>query len=186
MRGAPLSDAVSLQERQSPSYWNTPPAASHPQEATYDDVETSTDGARAKAAAKARKDKLRRDAQLRQGIIQQLLTQDFDASKREKLLAVLIKLGISEKDYRELVARVGEQEAHKMAEQSEHEQRFKDAEKIAVTTSGELVAESEMAVHSAREERVEQQPVQEQPKQTALSRADLYRSLQRTRGSDDV
>ncbi len=190
MLGASPSDAISMQERQSSSYWNTPSATAYPQETNNIDVETSHDGSRAKAATKARKDKLRRDAQLRQGIIQQLLTQSFDVSKREKLLAVLIKLGISEKEYHELVARVGEQEAQRMAERSGHEQRFKDAEKIAVTTSGELVAESQMAAHPAREERregrVEQQPVQELPQQTALSRADLYRSLQRAKGSGDA
>jgi hypothetical protein len=181
-----FSSSAPVLELSEQSTWGMPSTVSQPEALVNDDVDAANDGVRDKAARKARKDKLRRDALLRQGIIQQLLTQDFDTSKREKLLAVLIKLGISEKEYRELVARVGEQEAHRMAERSEHEQRFKDAQKIAVTTSGELVAESLMAAHSAQEEKAEQQSVREEPKQTALSRADLYRSLQRGKGTSDM
>jgi hypothetical protein len=184
-QGSLLSDALSLQERQTPSYWNTPSAAAAPEDANDND-DTSAGGSQTKAATKARKDKMRRDAQLRQGIIQQLLTQGFEASKREKLLAVLIKLGISEKEYRELVIRVGESEAQQMAQRSEQEQLFKDAEKIALTTSGEMVAASEMATHTTKSEAVEQQPAQAQPKPSTRSRADLYRSLQRGKTTDEV
>jgi hypothetical protein len=184
-QGSLLSDALSLQERQTPSYWNTPSAAAAAEDANDND-DTSAGGSQTKAATKARKDKMRRDAQLRQGIIQQLLTQGFEASKREKLLAVLIKLGISEKEYRELVIRVGESEAQQMAQRSEQEQLFKDAEKIALTTSGEMVAASEMATHTTKSEAVEQQPAQAQPKPSTRSRADLYRSLQRGKTTDEV
>jgi hypothetical protein len=48
-------------------------------------------------------------------IIQQLLTRSFEQSKREKLLRMLIALGMSEKEYRELVIRVGQAETERMA-----------------------------------------------------------------------
>jgi hypothetical protein len=73
-----------------------------------------------------------------------------------------------------------------MAQRSEQEQLFKDAEKIALTTSGEMVAASEMATHTTKSEAVEQQPAQAQPKPSTRSRADLYRSLQRGKTTDEV
>jgi hypothetical protein len=54
-------------------------------------------------------------------IIQQLLTRSFEQGKREKLLRMLLALGISEKEYRELVIRVGQAEAERMA--SAHQPR---------------------------------------------------------------
>ena len=48
-------------------------------------------------------------------IIQQLMTRSFEQGKREKLLRMLIALGISEKEYRELVVRIGQAEAERLA-----------------------------------------------------------------------
>jgi len=51
--------------------------------------------------------------------MQQLLTLNFNQSRKSDLLKLLITLGISEKEYRELVAKVGEAEARSMAAKAE-------------------------------------------------------------------
>gem|GEM_PF-6537337 len=56
---------------------------------------------------------------LRDIVMQQLLTLNFNQSRKSDLLKLLITLGISEKEYRELVAKVGEAEARSMAAKAE-------------------------------------------------------------------
>jgi len=127
--------------------------------------------------------KLRRDAQMREAIIQQLLTQGFEASKRDKLLAVLLKLGISESEYRELVILLGEQEVLQLANAESDQARFQDGERLALTTSGEVVSESEMARELPAAHQDLPTSTEKQSTQGARSRADLYRSLQREKTS---
>lgn len=64
---------------------------------------------------------LARAAEERQIIIQQLMAGILEKSKREKLLRLLIELGISEVEYRDLVAKLGEMEARHAAEQTKEE-----------------------------------------------------------------
>jgi hypothetical protein len=64
---------------------------------------------------------LARAAEERQIIIQQLMAGVLEKSKREKLLRLLIELGISEVEYRNLVAKLGEMEARHAAEQTKEE-----------------------------------------------------------------
>lgn len=67
-------------------------------------------------------------------IIQQLMTSIFEKSKREKLLRLLIELGISEVEYRDLVAKLGEMEARHAAEQVK-EESVKQAIEVPVEAS---------------------------------------------------
>jgi hypothetical protein len=55
-------------------------------------------------------------------IIQQLMTRSFEQGKREKLLRMLIALGISEKEYRELVVRIGQAEVERLASAKQAEE----------------------------------------------------------------
>ena len=70
-------------------------------------------------------------------IIQVLLTRQMEASKREKLLRMLLALGISEVEYRGLVVRLGELEVEKQALEAES-QRIQQGEKQAqaITVEG--------------------------------------------------
>jgi hypothetical protein len=124
------------------------------------------------------KRKLRRDAQMREAIIQQLLTQGFEASKRDKLLAVLVKLGISESEYRDLVTRLGEQELQLLANAKGDQVRFQEGERLAQTTTGEVISESEMAREVSPTDQDYNKSADERSTQVARSRADLYRLLQ--------
>ncbi len=74
-------------------------------------------------------------------IIQVLLTRQMEASKREKLLRMLLALGISEVEYRGLVVRLGELEVEKQALEAES-QRIQQGEKQAqaITVEGALKA----------------------------------------------
>ena len=62
---------------------------------------------------------LKEQDRLRNIVMQQLLTLNFNQSRKSDLLKLLITLGISEKEYRELVAKVGEAEARSMAAKAE-------------------------------------------------------------------
>jgi NADH dehydrogenase/NADH:ubiquinone oxidoreductase subunit G len=79
--------------------------------------ENSQAGKKPKRSAR----QLARAAEERQIIIQQLMAGVLEKSKREKLLRLLIELGISEIEYRDLVAKLGEMEARRMAEQAKAE-----------------------------------------------------------------
>jgi uncharacterized protein (UPF0335 family) len=89
--------------------------------------EMSRGGKRSKRSAR----ELARAAEERQIIIQQLMAGVLEKSKREKLLRLLIELGISEVEYRDLVAKLGEMEARHAAEEAK-EEASKQAIKIPV------------------------------------------------------
>jgi hypothetical protein len=61
------------------------------------------------------KKKAQADSRLREFIINQLRTRQFLAAERDKLMALLFKLGISEIEYRKLVVEMGEIEAQRHA-----------------------------------------------------------------------
>jgi hypothetical protein len=69
-------------------------------------------------------------ARKRELIMQQLMAQHLSKMQREKLLKVLIELGISEQEYRSLVAKLGEMEVSRLAQQQANRQKY--AEPIAV------------------------------------------------------
>ncbi len=71
-------------------------------------------GTRRSKDSRSRK-KAAADARLMQFIIAQLKTRQFLAAERDKLMALLFKLGISEIEYRKLVVEMGEIEAQRHA-----------------------------------------------------------------------
>jgi hypothetical protein len=124
---------------------------------------------------KARKQKLdaARALRERQIIIHQLMTRSFEQSKREKLLRMLIALGISEKEYRELVVQLGQAEVEAHASQNQH------AQKIAVEPLE--TAPAQPSVPTMKSTAPRQDPsivVKHQPR----SRAELYAKLRKQQG----
>jgi hypothetical protein len=79
--------------------------------------EASRDRAEAARKAKVNRSKrqLKADERLRDSIIHQLKTRQFQAAEQDKLMALLQRLGISQKEYYALVAVLGELEAQRQA-----------------------------------------------------------------------
>ena len=67
-------------------------------------------------------------------IMQQLMTQHINRAQREKLLKTLIELGISEQEYRSLVAKLGEMEVTRIAQQNADRKRFTEPVAVAIET----------------------------------------------------
>jgi hypothetical protein len=63
-----------------------------------------------------RERKLKSQARLRAIILHQLMNMRFERLKKQRMLQLLINLGISEKEYRELVLKIGDMEAQAMAQ----------------------------------------------------------------------
>jgi hypothetical protein len=70
------------------------------------------------------------DSRMRQVILQQLMSQHATKAQREKLLKALVALGISEVEYRKLVAKLGEMDAMRLAQQQADRRKF--AEPVAI------------------------------------------------------
>lgn len=80
---------------------------------------------------KAKKTDTGREARMRAIIMQQLMTQHVNKAQREKLLKALIDLGISEQEYRNLVAKLGEMDVTRLAQQQAERKKFADPIAIA-------------------------------------------------------
>ncbi len=76
------------------------------QEGEHGTDSVRNDAARKEALRLKKKYNREKAAKMRMMIMQQLLAQHFERSKRERLLRMLIALGISEKEYRDLVAQL--------------------------------------------------------------------------------
>ena len=114
------------------------------------------------------------DLRLREIVIHQLLTTTMEHTKRARLLRLLISLKISESDYRELVAKLGEAEVEAMAAGMQ--------EKLSVARS--VVVEVDKEQPSASSERPATSSYNK------VSRAELYVRLKQSelevaRGSKD-
>jgi hypothetical protein len=81
-----------------------------------------------KRAVKADKAQAARKREL---IMQQLMAQHLNKMQREKLLKALIELGISEQEYRSLVAKLGEMEVSRLAQQRAARQKFVEPAAVA-------------------------------------------------------
>lgn len=81
-------------------------------------------------------------ARKRELIMQQLMAQHLTKMQREKLLKALIELGISEHEYRSLVAKLGEMASTQLAQQQAARKKF--AEPIAVAQEFPALKESPM------------------------------------------
>ena len=104
----------------------------------------------------------RDDARMRQLILQQLMSHHATKAQREKLLKALLALGISEVEYRKLVAKLGEMDTARLAQQQADRRKF--AEPIAIanevpeikttpdTTPKETITESAPKAQSTRAE----------------------------------
>jgi hypothetical protein len=74
----------------------------------------------------------REDARMRNLILQQLMAQHVTKAQREKLLKALLALGISEVEYRKLVAKLGEMDAMRLAQQQADRRKFAEPVAIAI------------------------------------------------------
>ena len=109
----------------------------------------------------------RDDARMRTLILQQLMSQHATKAQREKLLKALLALGISEVEYRKLVAKLGEMDTARLAQQQADRQKF--AEPVAIANE---VPEIKTAADTATKETV----AQAAPKAQS-TRAELYKRL---------
>jgi hypothetical protein len=134
--------------------------------------EISRGGKKSKRSARD----LAKAAEERQIIIQQLMMGVLEKSKREKLLRLLIELGISEVEYRDLVAKLGEMEARHAAEQA-NEEATKQAIEIPVesprNTDTRATEVPAMKVGAPKVNPTAVVPV------TAETRAEMYARLKR-------
>ena len=104
----------------------------------------------------------RDDARMRQLLLQQLMSHHATKAQRDKLLKALLALGISEVEYSKLVAKLGEMDTARLAQQQADRRKF--AEPIAVanevpeikttpdTTPKETITESAPKAQSTRAE----------------------------------
>ena len=104
----------------------------------------------------------RDDARMRQLILQQLMSHHATKAQRDKLLKALLALGISEVEYSKLVAKLGEMDTARLAQQQADRRKF--AEPIAIanevseikttpdTTPKETITESAPKAQSTRAE----------------------------------
>jgi hypothetical protein len=135
-------------------------------------VEDKSDRAR-KEAIKIKKAKQReKAAKMRMFIMQQLLAQHFERSKRERLLRMLIALGISEKEYRDLVAQLDAADQKRQDEQLAVEQK----EKIAIA-----IEQFQKPAAPAMKAEAPKGPTQKSPGHSK-TRAELYARLRSVQG----
>jgi predicted regulator of amino acid metabolism with ACT domain len=105
---------------------------------------------------------------MRNLLLQQLMDQHTTKARREKILKALIALGISEVEYQKLIAKLGEMDAAKLAEQTAA--RTKVAEPIAMTVEAPAMRESSPEIS----EKPEVAPTESRAQTT---RAALYKRL---------
>jgi hypothetical protein len=134
-----------------------------------DDLEAFESDVTAAAPSKsARKLSKGEDARMRNLLLQQLMDQHTTKARREKILKALIALGISEVEYQKLIAKLGEMDAAKLAEQTAA--RTKVAEPIAMTVEAPAMRESSPEIS----EKPEVAPTESRAQTT---RAALYKRL---------
>ena len=126
-----------------------------------------------KAAAKR---KFAQDQILRGAVINQLLTQQFTLLEKNKLLSLLIRLGISEAEYRELLVKLGAQGVEALAQEADsrvaYNQNMVESEPIANLTQ----------VNSEERSNSEEQPISTEIlsyKSSMLTRAELFERLRK-------
>ncbi len=135
-----------------------------------------------------------READERRFIIQQLLSQNFERIKREKLLHLLIKLGISQSEYRNLVAKLGELDAKSAVDNQVALEIPLDASQPAPKTPVKDTAQHKKQHSSARQEpntrsipMIKSDAPRAQPSIAATTkvqtRADLYLQLRKFKES---
>lgn len=116
------------------------------------------------------------DARLRATILRQLMEAHFTKAQREKLLKMLIALGISESEYRALVIKLGEMDVARRAEQQKVSR-----EMIPIEELDEPVAKepTKVAVPTVESEDGANRGTSANPEPSApvTSRAELYRRL---------
>jgi hypothetical protein len=110
-------------------------------------------------------------SRMREIIIQQLMAQHLAKAQREKLLRALINLGISEQEYRSLVAKLGEMEVSRLAEQQAARQKYAQA----VPVAQEVPAMKEQAKSGVPKPANVDLPLP--PSKATKSRAELYKRL---------
>jgi hypothetical protein len=141
-------------------------------EITSDEHQQSKAGSkgRLKAAAKNISDE-----RIRQLIIQQLLNQAFDQARRDRMLRMLLALGISESEYMALLGKLEMIEAERVTEATT------EALLNEVDHSDKQAAEVEPSV-TAKPGMENHEPI-ELPRRN-LTRADLYQRLKQSDASD--
>lgn len=113
------------------------------------------------------KKKRRSQDRLRAIIMQQLTSRRHEQLKKQRLLALLIALGISEKEYRELVARIGELEAHAKGERER-------SRRALVSPLARALAPRPAPIPPARKAPVLMREAEAAPQGRQISRAELY------------
>ena len=114
--------------------------------------------------------KRKSQARLRAIILHQLMNMRFERLKKQRMLQLLINLGISEKEYRELVLKIGDMEAQAMA------QRRQRAESTArpMAKAQPQAATSSSSPLKPPVRLKDAPPAQRPPGAKQISRAELY------------
>ena len=113
-------------------------------------------------------------ARKRELILQQLMAQHLGRSQREKLLRALIDLGISEQEYRSLVAKLGEMEVARLAQQQSS--RHKLAQPIAVAQEVPALKEPAKTTQTIGQPDAKE-PKASSPSSAQTTRAEIYKRL---------
>ena len=124
---------------------------------------------------KAKKGEGAQASRMREIIIQQLMAQHLAKVQREKLLKALIDLGISEPEYRSLVAKLGEMEVARLAQQQELRQRYAQAIPVAMEVPALKESVPGPVAQSANSDRPVVKATPIKPSQT--TRAEIYKRL---------
>lgn len=155
------SDAVPVVT--SSTGWNSSNSSSGSE--SGNDHEEVAGAAAPKGGRKARTP--RDDAHMRNLILQQLMSQHATKAQREKLLKALLALGISEVEYRKLVAKLGEMDTARLAQQQADRQKF--AEPVAIANE---LPEVKTSADTATKDTIPQAASKAQS-----TRAELYKRL---------
>ena len=139
------------------------------------------EGQRSDERTKARKAKaLRAKARLREILMHQLQSILFEQNKKQRMLQLLISLGISEKEYRELVAKIGEMEAKAQAQTQEQRKQAVAVERQPQRQSPEPLRAAKPLAGGKSPLRMKEPTAQQEaskaaaPQPSRVSRAELY------------
>lgn len=119
------------------------------------------------AKERARSKKFAQQQRMRDLIILQLLSRKYTDALTDRLLKMLIEFGISETEYRQIIAQIGQQAALSLAEEVLHQP-------VAMTVDGERTiggGESSAPAQLAEPAKIPE------VKRTGRNRAELYRKL---------
>lgn len=126
------------------------------------------------------------DSRLREFIINQLRTRQFQAAERDKLMALLVKLGISEIEYRKLVVQLGELEAQRVAagaagyqNKSAIEQEITEKDDSDIPTEEATQHNAEKVSSFGKNDTEIEKSVDVSVVEHTISRADLFDRLRR-------